>query len=92
MRAFLAEVSSWADTGEVHGIPRCCGLRFGFEAERPKVLGRLAPRVKARMWGLGPRKAFATRDGQGYVPCEAHLLLFLLTGWRPTIRQDEDFE
>lgn len=41
---------------------------------------------------LAPRMAFAAWDGQGYVPCEAHLMFYLLTGWRPDIKQDTDFE
>lgn len=92
MAPFLARVRDWADEGERHGIPRCCGLRFGVGAERPKVLGWVAPRLKARVRLLTPRMAFAAWDGQGYVPCEAHLMLYLLTGWRPYIKQDKDFE
>jgi len=35
-----------------------------------------------------PRHAFATWDQQGYVPCEYHLLRWILTGRRPNIKQD----
>jgi len=33
------------------------------------------------------REAFASFDQQGYVPCEYHLIRWILTGKRPNIRQ-----
>lgn len=36
------------------------------------------------------RRAFALLDNQGYVPCEYHLLKWLVTGWRPEIMQDDE--
>ena len=87
MRAFISEVWDWADEGTRHDIPLCCGVRFGIGCARPKPLCSIFPRL-ARLSQYGPRRLFAAWDGQGYVPCEAHLLLFLLTGYRPSIKQD----
>lgn len=37
-----------------------------------------------------PRQLFGYWDGQGYIPCEYHLLKWVLTGVRPDIVQDEE--
>ena len=89
----IEEILDWAQEGRRHDIPWCCGLRFGFHCARPKPLYRmgflrLAKRIDVFRWR--PRRAFSTWDGQGYVPCEGHLLLWLATGWRPTIRQGDE--
>lgn len=87
-------VYEWAEEGHKHGIPTCCGIRFGIDWERPKLgwyIPLPATRVLVRAACLfpAPRRAFAMHDGQGYVPCEFHLALWLLTGYRPDIRQDD---
>jgi len=87
-------VWEWAEEGHRHGIPTCCGIRFGIEWERPK-LGWLMTTPQVRIWVRllrlvhAPRSAFALSDGQGYVPCEYHLVRWLLTGKRPEIFQGE---
>jgi len=85
----LWRIFDWARTGREHDIPWCCGLRFGWDQERPNLIRAIAPRFGLRL-GLitSPRGAFASWDGQGYVPCELHLFWWLLTGWWPTIKQD----
>jgi len=94
--SFLREVWSWAEEGHKHGIPTCCGIRFGISAARPKPLYwtrtglRLSHRIN--VFKYDPRRRFSEQDQQGYVPCEYHLLRWLLTGKRPTIRQDDIFE
>jgi len=91
---FLRRVLDWAAEGHKHDIPTCCGLRFGIGMERPKV-GWVLPHPFLRPWvrlhslAMTPRKAFASHDQQGYVPCEYHLLRWILTGKRPAIPQDE---
>lgn len=85
----LKNIWMWATEGRKHDIPWCCGLRFGWDCERPKPLRRVAPRFGGRLSSItSPRKAFALWDGQGYVPCEYHLAKWLVTGDRPTIKQD----
>lgn len=88
-------ILSWAEEGRKHDIPWCCGLRFGFGCVRPKFfptfgLWRLW-RLKQRLaiLGFSPRVSFGYWDAQGYIPCEYHLLKWLLTGRRPNIMQDE---
>lgn len=89
------DILGWADEGKKHGIPWCCGVRFGIDWERPKV-GWFLPRRLLRPWVRlislfpDPRGNFAVQDQQGYVPCEYHLLKWLVTGWRPDIMQDEE--
>ncbi len=90
----MQRVWSWAEEGHLHGIPTCCGIRFGLDWERPKAawfLGHPFLRPWVRLTRLFPttRHAFASDDGQGYVPCEYHLLRWVLTGKRPEILQDE---
>jgi len=85
----ILRVWGWADEGRQHGIPTCCGIRFGIGCERPKPFARFFPRTAVRIGRMfSPRLAFAAYDQQGYVPCEAHLALWLLTGYRPKIKQD----
>lgn len=89
--SLFQRVWDWAEEGYKHDIPTCCGLRFGFDCERPKVLPRLGPmgrRVQHLL--VSPRHAFAFWDQQGYVPCEYHLIRWLLTGIRPEVRQDSE--
>lgn len=86
----IQEVFDWASEGRRHDIPWCCGLRFGFDMARPKILPRFGS-VGMRLHQVlhsGPRHTFAGLDGQGYVPCEFHLARWLLTGERPDIKQD----
>ncbi len=91
--SFVDRVWGWAEEGHEHGIPTCCGIRFGIEWERPKV-GWFLPRITLKSWVRfirlfpTPRAAFASLDQQGYVPCEYHLARWVLTGERPDIRQD----
>ena len=90
----LRDVWGWAEEGHKHDIPTCCGIRFGIGWERPKI-GWFLPHPFLRPWvrlqSLYPnrRHAFAIHDQQGYVPCEYHLLRWIVTGKRPAIRQDE---
>jgi hypothetical protein len=89
----IHRVLDWAEEGHRHGIPTCCGIRFGIDWERPKVgwfLSQRSVRIWVRLHSLllTPRHAFATWDQQGYVPCEYHLLRWILTGRRPNIKQD----
>jgi hypothetical protein len=89
----LREIWGWAVEGRKHDIPWCCGLRFGIDCERPKPLRRVHPRFWSRLNRItSPRGAFALWDGQGYVPCEYHLLKWLLGGDWPTIKQDDPEE
>jgi hypothetical protein len=75
------EMRDWADEGERHGIPRCCGLRFGFGAARPKLFSALGfPRLTARIGSLGLRRWAARIDQRGWVPCEAHLIWWIVSG------------
>jgi len=68
------------------GIPLCCCLRFAWTWGRPGVLRRFEWWRRAKH--LTPRWAYAFRYGEGYVPCEYHLLRWVVTGERPVIRQD----
>ncbi len=88
-------ILSWAVEGRAHGIPWCCGLRYGLDCARPKFwpkLGWVGMRVHQRLSILvyDPRRSFGTWDGQGFIPCEYHLLKWVLTGGRPDIVQDEE--
>lgn len=92
-RRLIREVMDWADEGCKHGIPTCCGIRFGIEWERPKLgwfleAPFLRPWVRWCRLNKSYRQVFALIDGQGYVPCEYHLVRWILTGKRPDIRQD----
>ncbi len=90
-------VLEWAREGRRHDIPWCCGCRFGLDqvlAVPWYRLGRLGfhlMRVRDAL-KYSPRHAFAVMDAQGYIPCEYHLVRWVLTGNRPTIRQDEEQE
>ena len=86
---FFREVWWWAEEGRQHDIPTCCGIRFGISCERPKPIARFFPRFAVRVRDtLSLRLAFAAQDQQGWVPCEAHLALYALTGYKPKIKQD----
>ena len=99
LRAPFQRVWGHAEEGHKHGIPTCCGIRFGLTWERPKVSWYL-PHPFLRPWvrlvtvalPLAPRRAFALYYGHGYVPCEYHLVRWVLTGRRPDIMQDEPLE
>lgn len=80
---------AWAEEGRRHNIPLCCGIRFGIDCERPKLLVRFLPRLARRLKTFTPRMAMATWDGQGWVPCEYHLVWWVLTGKTPDILQDD---
>jgi len=83
----LDEIRDWADGGELHNIPRCCGLRFGFDASRPKLFSALGfPKVTAKLGYISVRHLWARYDDQGYIPCEYHLLRWAVTGKKPRIK------
>ena len=68
------------EEGAERGIPLCCRARWSAGVLRPPLLSRWAPGLSARLRrALRPRYAVA----DGIVPCEAHLLRYLLTGKRP---------
>lgn len=68
--------------GDLHGFHRCCRARFIASSARPRLLGRIAPSLSDRLRWLRPRHVIA----DGCVPCEFHLLRWLLDGrkdhWR----------
>lgn len=92
---FTRNVVDWVQEGHKHGIPTCCGIRFGLS----QVI-RLRYRIDSRLQGtpfhglasrvqdLTPRHAYAHCFNEGYIPCEYHLAKWLLTNQRPEIRQD----
>lgn len=69
----------WAE-GERHGFPKCCRARYIAD----RLLDPVGPRrllpdgLGGRLVRLRPRYSVA----DGMVPCEAHLLGYLLTGDR----------
>lgn len=88
MLHMIDKIREWVVEGRLHDIPVCCGIRFG--------LGHVL-RPPQNLWSglirihhISPRRAYALHFGEGYVPCEYHLVRWLLTGRKPTIKQDED--
>lgn len=74
-------VEQW-DEGAKHGFPPCCRARFIVSHLRPPLLSRVAPVLSRRLRGFTPRHVIA----DGMVPCEYHLLHWVVTGdkggWR----------
>lgn len=81
----VSVVDLWAE-GRHHGFPPCCIARFVLDPAR--LLGAALPagrvsRMVGRLVSLGPRHAVA----DGMVPCEGHLVHYLLTGDRSSWRR-----
>lgn len=70
----------WYAAARALGLPPCCAARLAADAEIP--LPRLGP-LAGRLRALTPRYALAARWGSGIVPCEAHLVWWLVTNRRP---------
>ncbi len=83
----LRHIYDMVKEGRRHNIPWCCGIRHGIDCVRPKPIGMVHPELCARLKTLGPRQGLAFYDGQGCVPCEYHLLKWLVTGKLPRIKR-----
>jgi len=88
-------VADWVEEGHKHGIPTCCGLRFGV-SQVVRLRYRIDSRLQntplhglaSRIAALTPRHAYSHYFSEGYLPCEYHLLRWLLSDKRPEILQD----
>lgn len=91
----IRDIMDWAKEGRKHGIPWCCGIRFGMGVEfnilyliDAKLKGTPFEGLPRRVQStLNPRHTHAILTGKGYVPCEGHYLWWLATGKMPAIKQ-----
>jgi hypothetical protein len=69
-------------------IPVCCSARFAWDWAVPNPLLELIPHeLLDRIRGLSPRRVLSARNPVGYIPCEYHVLKWVLTGKYPRIRE-----
>lgn len=83
MSSVLQYIAAEWQAGDRHGFPPCCRARFILAQLRPHPLREVAPYFAQRLRRITPRGAVA----DGYVPCEYHVLKWLVTG-RPGVEMD----